>query len=110
MGKIFFINLLKIFTMYLTKLDNNETFTSIYRSLLTEIIAGNNDEVKNEIDQAILEAIEVIGGHKEAYLIGNKHFYFTNFLITNKDLLQEEISDPKVTDFTYKNIATALNS
>ncbi|WP_313098258.1 hypothetical protein [Epilithonimonas sp.] len=96
--------------MYLTKLDNNQTFTSIYRSLLIEIIAGNNEGVKNEIDQAIYEAIDVISGKKEAYLIDNKHFYFTNFLISNKEILNKEIADTSITNNTYKDIALALNA
>jgi len=96
--------------MYLTKLDNNQTFTSIYRSLLTEIIAGNNDSVKDEIDQAIYEAISVILGEKEAYLIDNKHFYFTNFLISHKDILDSDPSNFSITKETYKDIALALNA
>lgn len=95
--------------MYLTKLDNNQTFTSIYRSLLTEIIAGNNEDVKYELDQAILEAIDVILGKKEAHLIDNKHFYFTTFLVKHESILQEEITN-KITQRTYKNIALALNA
>ena len=96
--------------MYLTKLDNDEKFISFYRSLLEEIIAGNNSEVKNEIDKAIYEAYEVILGNKESYLIGNKHFYFTSFLINNDKLLKEQKLDSTISNFIYKNIATALHT
>ena len=96
--------------MFLTKLDNNQTFTSIYRSLLSEVIAGTNVEVKNEIDQAIREAFDVISGQKEAYLIGNNHFYFTNFLISHQELLRGENPRVNITHHTYQNIASALNA
>lgn len=96
--------------MYLSRLDNNQTFTSIYRSLLAEIIAGNNEDVKNEIDKAIYEAISIILGDKEAYLIDNKHFYFTNFLISHKEILDKEIKDCNITQSTYKDIALLLNA
>ncbi|WP_139262752.1 hypothetical protein [Chryseobacterium polytrichastri] len=76
---------------------------------MTEIIAGNNVEIKNELDQAIREAIDVILGEKEAYLISNKHFYFTNFLIDNREILEKE-SITDITKTTYKNIITALHA
>lgn len=96
--------------MFLTKLDNNQTFTSIYRSLLAEAIDGTNTQVKQEIDQAILEAYDVICGKKEAYLISNEHFYFTNFLISNQELLGAVGRESKITPFIYQSIATALNT
>ncbi|MDV4100260.1 hypothetical protein CMT19_04280 [Elizabethkingia anophelis] len=97
--------------MYLSNLDTNQTFSSLYRSLLKEVIAGNDVvKIKDELDKAIEEALDVILGKKEAYLISNKHFYFTSFLINNKDDVFEEPYSKEITNTTYHNIVSALHA
>jgi hypothetical protein len=94
--------------MYLSQTNTLDTQAPFYVNILEEIVANGTSSERQNIDNAIYEALEVSNGHKEIFAINNRHYFFVTTLLTKYKEQLSKINMNNLTNTVYLDILNIM--
>lgn len=94
--------------MYLSQTNTLNTQVPFYVNILEEIVANDASSERQNIDDAITEALEVSKGEREIFAINNRHYFFVTTLLTKYKEKLERLDIHNLSTSDYSDILNIL--
>lgn len=96
--------------MYLAQTNTLQAQAPFYVNILEGIIGGGNYDIeaKEDIDNAINQAAEVVSGEKDIFAIDNDHYFLITTLLTKCQNSLGKLKDQGLTISIYTDILASL--